>query len=297
MKFSNRSLSISLADKLVSSSFFTKKPFVIFYQENFVDSKIYDRFALDVDNFVKNNVLIKANKNSKKKIKIESLSSLSKYEITKSSLINDFAKILYSKKFYNWFKETHLPFYGQGIFGSILIKNKFQKFLFKAINFFGRKIFKKKFFSTHFLTIEFSDMEKGDYLTPHTDSFSKRMALVFYVPPPSVDIDIEKEKNWGTVFWGAKNINKVISSWSTNHQTEDKINSFLETNKVAVKVPYKPNSVNGFIKNDISWHSVDKNTSSDPRRAIVINIFEYNSAKDDIKVMNTLQEKVYKSLK
>lgn len=60
MKFSNRSLSISVADKLVNSSFFTKNPFIIFYQENFVDSKIYDRFALDVDNFVKNNVLIKS---------------------------------------------------------------------------------------------------------------------------------------------------------------------------------------------------------------------------------------------
>ena len=53
---------------------------------------------------------------------------------------------------------------------------------------------------------------------------------------------------------------------------------------------YTENSVNGFIKNDVSWHSVEKNKFSSPRRAIVVNFYEQNSTIDDIEQMNLKQE-------
>ena len=297
MKISEGILSLNLPDKLSNFTFFTKDPYAIFYQNNFINEDAYNKFADDVEIFIKSNNLQKSHTNSKKKIKIDGIHNIFNYKIEKSSLINNFLKILYSKEFYNWFKKTHLIFYGEGIFGSVLPKSKFQNSLLKAINFFGKKIFKKKFFSIHSLSVEFSDIEKGALINPHTDSFKKRMALVFYVPSPSITIDEFKKNSWGTVFWKVKSPNQKKTTWQTTHQNKDNINEFLESYEVAVKVPYKANSINGFIKNDNSWHSVDLNKLPQPRRAIVINIFEYSSTLEDIPTMNLLQKNIYDNIK
>ena len=274
MKISDNSMTIELPNKIENFNFFTKEPFVIFYQNNFIKPDVYNKFAIDVDNFIKENNL-KDTTNSRKKLKIEGLSSFYKYHINKDSLVTNFFRLLYSNKFYEWFKTTHLIFYKEGIFGSVFPRNNFQQFLFKGINFFGKKFFSKKFFSIHSLSVEFADMEKGSCLTPHTDSSHKRMALVLYVPSPSINIDEIKEKNWGTVFWKPKQQNLKKKSWKSHHQD---LNEFQKDYEVAIKVPYKANSINGFIKGDNSWHSVDRNQLLETRRAIVINIFDYSSS-------------------
>ena len=94
-----------------------------------------------------------------------------------------------------------------------------------------------------------------------------------------------------------KSPNQKKTTWQTTHQNKDNINEFLESYEVAVKVPYKANSINGFIKNDNSWHSVDLNKLPQPRRAIVINIFEYSSTLEDIPTMNLLQKNIYDNIK
>ena len=68
------------------------------------------------------------------------------------------------------------------------------------------------------------------------------MALVFYVPSPSITID-EFKKNIGEQFLKVKSPNQKKTTWQTTHQNKDNINEFLESYEVAVKVPYKANSI------------------------------------------------------
>ena len=143
MKISDGILSLNLPDKLSNFTFFTKEPYAIFYQNNFISEDVYKKFADDVEIFINNNNLQKAHTNSKKKIKIDGKQNISNFKIEKSSLINNFLTTLYSKKFYNWFKKTHLIFYGEGIFGSFQKVNFKTRYL-KQLTFL-KKIFKKIF--------------------------------------------------------------------------------------------------------------------------------------------------------
>ena len=67
MKISEGILSLNLPDKLSNFTFFTKEPYAIFYQNNFINEDAYNKFADDVEIFIKSNNLQKAHTNSKKK--------------------------------------------------------------------------------------------------------------------------------------------------------------------------------------------------------------------------------------
>lgn len=287
LKLKNKNIILNLPKSLSDSSFYTSEPFIIFSQENFIENDIYPKFSADLDNFMKTIELKKKNKLFKKKFKVDQFTDSF---FRKNIYVRDFVEIIYSKRFINWFIETHIPFYGQGIFGTCFPVSNTSKFLLKTLNYIGKKIFKKKFFSIYSISVEFSDLEYGASINPHTDSFHKRMALVLYVPPPSIQLDNEKKKSWGTIFWRAKKKDTEIRSWKSNTQNESDLVSFEENYEVAKKMVYTENSVNGFIKNDVSWHSVEKNKFSSPRRAIVVNFYEQNSTIDDIEQMNLKQE-------
>ena len=66
-------------------------------------------------------------------------------------------------------------------------------------------------------------------------------------------------KKWGTTFWQAKTGQIPIRSWLSNHQLNNhELKNFFNKNEVLKSIDYKSNRINGFIKNDLSWHSVKK---------------------------------------
>jgi len=117
------------------------------------------------------------------------------------------------------------------------------------------------------------------------------MALVFYTP--FIETTKDMESQWGTTFWQAKSGQKPLRSWTSSHKLEEKeLEDFLNKNEVVKSVDYKPNRVNGFIKSDLSWHSVEKNVFAENRVAIVININDIASTEQDIPLIEDIQAKL-----
>ena len=69
--------------------------------------------------------------------------------------------------------------------------------------------------------------------------------------------DDDNEVLNGTEFWKInKNINKW-KNWNNKHlKTELELKNFYEDCEVVHKSNFKSNKLVGFVKNDISWHSV-----------------------------------------
>ena len=81
----------------------------------------------------------------------------------------------------------------------------------------------------------------------------------------------EKEEKLGTIFWKSKKKN-----FSNTHQFDDLEKKFIndKSNKKIFQTKFKKNHLYGFIKNENSWHSVDKIDMYDGyiRKSININL-------------------------
>ena len=84
----------------------------------------------------------------------------------------------------------------------------------------------------------------------------------------------------GTIFYEIKNggqkwsMSERNKSFKPNLLTDNENIEFLKSYKPAHKAKFRPNSCAGFIKNDISWHSVAENKYNYDRKTIVVNIME-----------------------
>ncbi len=288
MKIKNNSVTINLpSPELKLSEFYSEKPFIIFYNDNFIEPDIYDHFILKMK-YLFNDQKWSEDATGKKRFKFD----VNRRKIKGlDEMISDFVGIFGTKEFKGWFKQTHECFYNKGIFGSVFPKYKIEKLILKIINKISRKIFKLKAFNVYTAQVEFSKLPSGASLVPHTDSYTKRMALVFYTP--FTKTTREMTKKWGTTFWKAKTGQMPIRSWLSNHQLNNQeLKNFFNKNEVLKSIDYKSNRVNGFIKNDLSWHSVEKNTLNEDRVAVVINIHDIASTEDDIPMIESIQSKL-----
>lgn len=285
IKIKNNSISINLpTPKLNMSEYYTEKPFVIFSNGDFIDKNIYGYFISKMKSLFEDKNW-QEGETGRKRFKFD-VNHNKDHKLDK--VISDFIGIFRTKEFRYWFKQTHEPFYNVGFFGSAFPKYKIVEFILRVINKISRKVFKSKAFNIYKTQVEFSKLDLGASIAPHTDSYTKRMALVFYTPfiEPTKDM----ADKWGTTFWQAKSGQKPLRSWTSNHKLkEQELKNFFNKNEIVKSVYYEPNRVNGFIKSDLSWHSVEKNIFNENRVAIVINIHDIASTEEDIPLIENIQ--------
>ena len=141
---------------------------------------------------------------------------------------------------------------------------KISKFTLNKLSFLERIFFKRV--SVNF---ELSFMTNGAYIKPHTDSRSKLCALLLYFPDKKLNYNQKLlEQKIGTQFW-----NSSLKNYE-NDNFENLSHEFLNQSSMDIRTVFKENNAYGFIKNDKSWHSVEKFNVSDNyvRRSININL-------------------------
>ena len=108
------------------------------------------------------------------------------------------------------------------------------------------KIFRKVKWS-----LNFAIQKSSENIFPHTDVRSKLISMVYYLS------DDNDQSNSGTEFWKIKENKSKWLNWDNVHIKNDtEFNEFKKDCEIFHKCEYEPNKLVGFIKNDISWHSV-----------------------------------------
>lgn len=267
MKLVNNNLEINIPDDLKNFDSYIDDPFIVFEKNNFVDHESYlkladEIFSLEEFYFSKNS------KTGKKKFIVEG-HNVKKIQ---HDHLKNFCKAILKKDFFKWFEITHLPYFkNSGLNFYVYDKSSFLFKLFKKfIDIFRLNV---KFYFTQ---IEISSIPNAGYIAPHTDSGKKRLSFVFYIPERNKLLSDEMKRELGTIFWEPKINGNHIKSWSSNHMTGSLYQEFIESYDVKKVVTFDENKIAGFIKSDISWHSVKENIFDYDRRAIVINLFEIN---------------------
>ena len=267
MKLINNNLHINIPDDLKNFDSYTDEPFIVFEKNNFVDQESYLKLADEIF-YLDESYFVKKSKSGKKKFIIEGYN----VKKIKQEYLKNFCNALLDKDFFKWFKKTHLPhFNNSGL--NLYVYNK-NSILFKLFKKFINVLKLKVRF--YFTQIEMSSIPKTGYIAPHTDSGKKRLSFVFYIPERSKKLTDEMKLELGTVFWKPKIHGNHIKSWSSSHMTGSLYQEFIESYDVKKVVTFDENKIAGFIKSDISWHSVKENIFDYDRRAIVINLFEIN---------------------
>ena len=242
----------------------TKFPFYSFVIKDFFNEDFYKKLQIDL-------------KEIEQDLDFFKVSNVKKYNIT--SEMDEYQTFISKKPS---FKELdHI------VFNSNFAKEFINYFLLNCIKSnLDRpvsllKLIKPKYFSQKkgisikdiFLTriktnLQYSFMGNEGLIKPHVDSNRKLLSLMLYFPEyENSDLLFNKEKEIGTSFWNSnfKNIK----------------NLHLEPNEIAKKFKMKKmfknifdkNNLYGFIKNNYSWHSVEKISVHDKyyRKSININ--------------------------
>ena len=215
-------------------SFFIKKPYVIFEIENFLDKETFEKLKYSFPseiNFPNDEKL------RRKKIFDEN-------NINYNNFIDN---NLDWKEFLNQFSEKKNV---SNMFNFSLMENiknrgiRFvKKWTTKETNLFSRFFFRKINFTSYFAL-----QNQNQVVYPHTDARTKLVSMIYYI---SGDI------GGGTEFWNVKKNIKKRKNWKNNHLINDKdINEFKADSELIRKSEFIENKLVGFIKTDLSWHSV-----------------------------------------
>ncbi len=130
-----------------------------------------------------------------------------------------------------------------------------------------KKNFFERIFYSHFQRVfEFSYMNKGSFLLPHTDQKSKLISLMLYFPTKNLEnLDI------GTTFYKSRLKNFTNKKFPL-FQKEN--NSSLEEDfEETITFPFKKKDLYCFIKSDVSWHAVKKLEIPENETRKSINVF------------------------
>lgn len=237
-----------------------------FYIDDFLDINLYEELEKNFPDFY-----------SLDKKKLQDLGH-GKYSLKNNSQYYD--ELINSSEAFDRFFNEILT---EEFFKKIFKKFMFQILLSRKINIFDLfKLFKiskftsndlgfmeKIFFKKVSVNYELSYMTNGAYIEPHTDSRSKLCSLLLYFPDQKLDKDQKLlEQNIGTQFWISP-----IENYN-NNSFEKFRNNFLKRSTRDKKTLFKKNCLYGFIKNNKSWHSVEKVDVFDKyvRRSININL-------------------------
>lgn len=252
-------------NKKFEIDFINTNKYPIFKISNFLDKKNYETLK---DNFPKIDKDKLKNFDIKKNNYRYFISSRETgYEklLDGNNFLREFHNEIFSKNFYSYFITNLMR-------QLLLSRRNDLKFLFKLIKPKSLEETSSPFKTYIKRQIEYSYMFNGGKLVPHTDSRYKLLSLMLYFP------EIEKENNLshvekksGTVFWNSdiKNLNNK----HLTHNLDEK--EFIKKSKKLLTTSFEKYHLYGFIRNEYSWHSVEKlNIREDYiRKSININFF------------------------
>ena len=244
-----------------SISIIQKKPYVIFKIKNFLNEDLY--------NEIKKNYPYLESKNNNKNF---NYNFINKYDKTKKfNELLDKEECL--KKFDNYIESSSFfKFITKNLYlYSALSQNNFLKKI-KYLRPIKKNVGKKSFFD--FLTskisikYDYTSIFNNGYKRPHVDALRKYVSLLLYFPSDEHD-----DNEYGTTFWISK-----IKNYSNTHLLNDKDYEDFKKNNELIYKTFEENCLYGFIRNDLSWHSVEPvNISKDyVRRCITINLIYDN---------------------
>ena len=124
--------------------------------------------------------------------------------------------------------------------------------------------------------MQFSIIKSGNYIPPHCDTTNKLLSLMIYFPN-NEKISKNYEIPLGTNFFKRKNNSKdnLFDGWNNTLLTKKDTKIFLKNYELLHKSKFEKNKIVGFIKNDKSWHNLDKFNlpSSYFRKSVNINLY------------------------
>ena len=195
----------------------------------------------------------------------------SNVKFLEAGTLKDFCVALLGGQFFNWFRRTHLSHFKTKKVALRICKPK--SMLARVLRWTSSHPFVPVSF--YYTEIEYSSIKCGSFIPPHTDSAKKRLSFVFYLPDPSRTLNSEERLALGTVFWKPKNnIHKPLRRFDCRLLDGAERARFFEEYEPCKVASYEPNSFCGFIKTDMSWHTVNSFENDYDRRAIVINVWE-----------------------
>ena len=256
------------------------KEITIFKVDNFLNNDLYQKIKKNFNNYLADPFQVK-NFLDKKNLKYCFNSRMEIYDSIKSNFseVKELDEIIKSKEFYTFFFKK---------FFFNLLNSKKKNFaqlirLFKIPKDMSLNSNKIKDFKTYFdshghekiqkinieksklldifinkieITAEYSYILNNGKIVPHTDDIDKIFSLMLYFPKyeEKENSDLKnKEEKIGTVFWNSKKKN-----FDNIHQEGELELEFEKKNKEIMQLPFVGNKLYGFIKNDLSWHSVKK---------------------------------------
>lgn len=232
--------------------FLKKNNFDVFCIENFLDNKVYEDIKKNLPDLDLNKFSSKFTINGKLGLQPGD----GKYEeyILSNQILKNLHDKIFEKKFLKKFMKL---FFLRILKSRITDFNYFLKILIRKNKFINYQGYKKtiidKFLYNHIVaSIQYSYMYNNSKIVPHTDSRAKLISLMLYFPDENLS-----EKNamsLGTTFYDskAKNLNNIHLS----DEIDEK--DFKSKNITALTLPFKPYNLYGFIRNDKSWHTVEK---------------------------------------
>lgn len=121
------------------------------------------------------------------------------------------------------------------------------------------------------LTFEFSYLESGCYIPPHTDVAGKLISLMVYFPDKTVDYS----SGAGTEFYRGKGKTAAQSGWGTGMMDDRASKEFFDRHEIFYTSEFTPNKLVGFIKSSNSWHGLKKLElpASATRRSLNVNYY------------------------
>lgn len=255
-------LKVNLPERLEGASFFTRDPFPIFEMCNFVNEEFYFQLVADVGKRQEFDRVFAA-KGNKKKL------SLGGHNIAQAeqSPFKTFVEYFLSEHFFDWFVRTHLPYFQDGQPQYVYDKTSED---FKAMKAASKAA--KNPISYYNVEVHYSSIGPGGFIPPHTDAARKRLSFVYYLPASQLE-SVMQEK-LGTQFYDVKAGKTAWQEFNSGLLNERKTEKFHEDHEIAKTATFEMNKAVGFIKSDVSWHSVLPNRYDYDRRAIVINILE-----------------------
>ena len=242
-----------------------KNPFKLFKIDNFLSKELYNAVNQElpeIEDFSKNEFDNFRNN----KFAFDTKSEIHKKIIPSRENLKIFEEIVFSKEFsFFFFKKFYFDFLKSRLNRPRHIIKLFK--IPKIVDNLDKDNIRYYLgiFNQVKIEMQFSYILNGGKIVPHTDSGEKLLSLMLYFP--SNKYDKIKQKNLGTSFWKSKMIN-----FDNFHQYDEE--SFKKE-KLIYKTPFEDNVLYGFIKNEKSWHSVDKINFSENyvRKSLNINFY------------------------
>jgi hypothetical protein len=99
---------------------------------------------------------------------------------------------------------------------------------------------------------EFSYLEAGCFIPPHTDSQKKLISLMLYFP----DEGTAYGNSAGTEFYRGKDNTPARAAWKVGMLPEEQSNVFYDEHETFFASQFEGNKLVGFVKSAVSWHGL-----------------------------------------